>query len=288
MLYINNNGSVLTNDSPTIHAGNRGHVYGDGVFESIRIMNGMPINLSNHIHRMIEGAKAIKMRTPVFFTELFFHERIVELCRESGITEGGRCRISLDRISGGAYLPESNDATFFIEVYPYASNNFELNSKGLEIDQYTEIKKQKNVLSNFKTKSGLVYVMAAINAQSRNLDDVLIVNDKGGILESSSCNMFLVSNGVLYTPGLEEGCLAGTMRMQVINLALQNGIKVYECTIMPQNLLAADEIFFTNAIRGINWVSGYRTKRYFNNMSRKLVAILNDYWENELDSTQVE
>jgi branched-chain amino acid aminotransferase len=194
----------------------------------------------------------------------------------------------LDRISGGAYLPESNDATFFIEVYPYASNNFELNSKGLEIDQYTEIKKQKNVLSNFKTKSGLVYVMAAINAQSRNLDDVLIVNDKGGILESSSCNMFLVSNGVLYTPGLEEGCLAGTMRMQVINLALQNGIKVYECTIMPQNLLAADEIFFTNAIRGINWVSGYRTKRYFNNMSRKLVAILNDYWENELDSTQVE
>jgi branched-chain amino acid aminotransferase len=185
-------------------------------------------------------------------------------------------------------LPESNDATFFIEVYPYASNNFELNSKGLEIDQYTEIKKQKNVLSNFKTKSGLVYVMAAINAQSRNLDDVLIVNDNGGILESSSCNMFVVSNGVLYTPGLEEGCLAGTMRMQVINLALKNGIKVYECTIMPQNLLAADEIFFTNAIRGINWVSGYRTKRYFNNMSRKLVAILNDYWENELDSTHVE
>jgi branched-chain amino acid aminotransferase len=78
------------------------------------------------------------------------------------------------------------------------------------------------------------------------------------------------------------------MRMQVINLALKNGIKVYECTIMPQNLLAADEIFFTNAIRGINWVSGYRTKRYFNNMSRKLVAILNDYWENELDSTHVE
>lgn len=91
--------------------------------------------------------------------------------------------------------------------------------------------------------------MAAINAQSRNLDDVLIVNDNGGILESSSCNMFVVSNGVLYTPGLEEGCLAGTMRMQIINLALQNGIKVYECNILPQNLLAADEIFFTNAIR---------------------------------------
>ena len=144
---------------------------------------------------------------------------------------------------------------------------------------YTDIKKQKNFLSNFKTKSGIVYVMAAINATDRKLDDVLIANDRGGILESSSCNLFVVSNGVLYTPGLEEGCLAGTMRMQIINLAIANGIKVYECNILPSNLLAADEIFLTNAIRGINWVSGYRTKRYFNNIARRLVALLNDHWE---------
>jgi branched-chain amino acid aminotransferase len=67
--------------------------------------------------------------------------------------------------------------------------------------------------------------------------------------------------------------------MQIINLAVANNIKVYECSILPQNLLAADEIFFTNAIRGVNWVSGYRTKRYFNNMSRKFVALLNEFWE---------
>lgn len=282
MLYINNNGTIFTNDAPTIHAGNRGHLYGDGVFESIRIMNGVPVNLENHIHRLIQGAKAIKMRPAAFHTVEFFQTRILELCHKSVITEGGRCRISLDRVSGGTYKPESNECTFFIEVYPYDTNNFELNSKGLEIDLYMDMKKSKNLLSNFKTKSGLIYVMAAINATERKLDDVLISNDKGGILESSSCNLFVVSNGVLYTPGLDEGCLAGTMRMQVINLALNNGIKVYECNILPQNLLAADEIFLTNAIRGINWVSGYRTKRYFNNMSRKLVAMLNDHWDNQL------
>lgn len=285
MLYINNNGTILTNDAPTIHAGNRGHVYGDGVFESIRIMNGIPLNMENHIRRLLEGAKAIKMRPASFYTYDFFKERVIELCQKSEITEGGRCRISLDRVTGGAYKPESNEGTYFIEVYPYETNNFELNSKGLEIDQYSDIKKQKNFLSNFKTKSGLIYVMAAINATERKLDDVLISNDRGGILESSSCNIFVVSNGVLYTPGLEEGCLAGTMRMQVINLALSNGIKVYECNILPQNLLAADEIFFTNAIRGVNWVSGYRTKRYFNNMSRRFVALLNDYWENQFNDS---
>lgn len=281
MLYINNNGTILTNDAPTIHAGNRGHVYGDGVFESIRIMNGVPLNMENHIRRLLEGAKAIKMRPASYYTTQYFEDKVIDLCKKSEIMEGGRCRISLDRVSGGAYKPESNEATFFIEVYPYETNNFELNSKGLEIDQYSDIKKQKNFLSNFKTKSGLIYVMAAINATERKLDDVLIANDHGGILESSSCNIFVVSNSVLYTPGLEEGCLAGTMRMQIINLALSNGIKVYECNILPQNLLAADEIFFTNAIRGVNWVSGYRTKRYFNNMSRRFVALLNDYWENQ-------
>ena len=280
MLYINNNGLILTSDAPTINAGNRGYVYGDGVFESIRIMNGVPLNMENHVRRLLDGAKAIKMRPASYFTTQFFEEKIIELCQKSEILEGGRCRISLDRVTGGAYKPESNEASYFIEVYHYETNNFELNSKGLEVDQYTDIKKQRNFLSNFKTKSGLIYVMAAINATERKLDDVLIANDTGGILESSSCNIFVVSNSVLYTPGLEEGCLAGTMRMQIINLALKNGIKVYECNILPQNLLAADEIFFTNAIRGVNWVSGYRTKRYFNNMSRRFVALLNDHWEN--------
>jgi branched-chain amino acid aminotransferase len=281
-LYVNNNGTILTADAPTIHPGNRGHLYGDGVFESIRVMNGRPLNVVNHVKRMLEGAKVIKMRTPSFFTTSFFEEKIIELLRMSNITEGGRCRMSLDRATGGAYLPDSNECTFYIEVYPYEVSHFELNAKGLEVDIYQDIKIQKNFLSNYKTKAGLTYVMAAIAAKEKNLDDLFLANDKGNILETSCCNIFIVSNGVLYTPGLDEGCLAGTMRMQIINLAIANGIKVYECTILPQNLLAADEIFVTNAIRGINWIGGYRTKRFFNNMSRKLVVLLNDHWEREL------
>lgn len=282
MLYLNNNGTVLANEGAAIEATNRSYLYGDGVFESIRIFNGKAINVENHILRLLAGSKAIKMRPATYLTVDFFQEKINELIQLSDIKEGGKCRISLDRVSGGAYKPESNEVNFFIDIYPYDCNNFELNSKGIEIDQFMDIKKHINPISNFKTKSGLIYVLAAIHASEKNLDDMLILNEKNGIIESSSCNIFIVSNGVLYTPGLDEGCLAGTMRMQVINLALANGIKVYESSIVPQNLLAADEIFFTNAIRGINWVSGYRTKRYFNNVSRKLVAILNDHWDNQL------
>jgi branched-subunit amino acid aminotransferase/4-amino-4-deoxychorismate lyase len=278
MLYVNNNGEIIENIDYTIKTGNRGYLYGDGVFESIRVLNGKPINLANHISRMLEGAKKIKMRPPSFFNVSFFEERIIELCKKSVITEGGKCRISLDRSSGGNYQPDSNEVEFYIEVYPTEVNKYELNQKGVELDIYLEYKKDKSPLSNFKTKNGLIYIMAAISAKEKGLDDYLITNYSGGILESTSSNLFVVSNGVLYTPGLEEGCLAGTMRMQVINLALASGMKVYECNILPQNLLVADEIFLTNAIKGITWVSGYRTKRYFNNVSRKMVEILNQYW----------
>lgn len=279
MLYVNNNGTVLSSEAPTIWAGNRAHLYGDGVFESIRIINGKPLNLENHITRLLAGARAIHMRPSISYTVDFFESKICELCEISAIDEGGRCRLSLDRISGGSYLPDANEALYYIEVYPYEVNYFELNARGLEIDIYQDIKLQKNPLSNYKTKMGLPYIMAALEAKQKGLDDFLITDSRGQILESSSCNVFIISNGVLYTPGLEEGCLAGTMRMQIINLALSNGIKVYESALLPQHLLAADEIILTNAIRGINWVGGYRTKRYQNNIARKLLVLLNSHWE---------
>ena len=276
--YVNNNGEVLSNESYVIRAGNRAHLYGDGIFESIRIINGKPINLANHINRMMEGAKKLKMRVPSYYDLVFWEDKINELIDKSGIFFGGKCRLSLDRAIGGTYLPESNEVEYFIEVQALDSYGFVLNKKGKEVDIFTEYKKQNDSLANYKTKNGLVYVLAAISAKEKGLDDYLITNTTNGIIEATSSNLFVVSNGVLYTPGLEEGCLAGTMRMQVINLALKSGIKVYECNILPQNLLVADEIFLTNAITGLTWVSGYRTKRYFNNVTRKLVDLLNEKW----------
>jgi branched-chain amino acid aminotransferase len=165
---------------------------------------------------------------------------------------------------------------FFIEVYPLDCKEFELNSKGLEVDLYTAQHKQNDFLSNFKTKNGLIYIMAALTAKEKGLDDLLITSPKGSVLEGSSANVFVVSNGMLYTPALEEGCLAGVMRMTVINIALEAGIKVYECHLLPQNLIAADEVFLTNAVKGITWVGGYRTKRYRNEVANKLVRLLNE------------
>lgn len=277
-LFVNNNGEVLLASQYSIKSGSRAFLYGDGLFESIRIFNGKIINFENHFKRLIAGAAELKMRIPTYFTADFLLEKANELIQKSNLTEGGKCRISLDRVAGGTYRPESNEITYFIEVHPLKENYFNLNAKGLEVDVYSEHKKDKNDLSNLKTKNGLIYILASISAQEKGLDDYFITNTSNGIAEGTSSNLFVFSNNVLYTPSLSEGCVAGTMRMQVINLALDNGIKVYECAISPSNLLSADEIFLTNAISGIMWVSGYKHKRYFNNSARKLVALLNDKW----------
>jgi branched-chain amino acid aminotransferase len=275
LLFVNNNGQVLENSGYTLEAGNRGNLYGDGLFESIRVMNGQPLNLEAHYLRLVDGAVALKMRVPSFLTQEYFSEKVTELVQKSEITGGARVRFSLDRIAGGTYTPISNECTYFIEVYPINENSYELNAKGWEVDLFMEMKKHKTKLSNYKTKNGLCYVMASIAAQEKELDEYLLCNPQGNVLEGTSSNLFVVSNGVLYTPGLEDGCLAGVMRMTVINLALENGIKVYECSILPQNLLAGSELFLTNAIRGITWVGGYRTKRYTNEMARKITDLLN-------------
>lgn len=276
MLYLNHNGKVQENNGPAIHTNNRAYQYGDGVFESIRIFHGCPINLEIHYKRLIEGAELIKIRIPSYFSSAFFEEKIIELIQKSNLSEGGKCKVSLDRSSGGTYRPETNEAEFCIEVYPILDNAFILNQKGLEVDLFTEMPKTKNKLSNYKTKNGLLYILASIDAKEREMDDLLILNTDHAIIESTSSNIFVISNGVIYTPGIEDGCLAGTMRMQVINIALSNGMKVYECPITPQNLLSADEVFLTNAIAGVKWVGGYRTKRYFNTISKNIIQLLNE------------
>ena len=154
-------------------------------------------------------------------------------------------------------------------------NRFTLNEQGRNVDLCVEFKKDLNRLAVYKRIECQVYIQAALFAHEKGLDDALVQNYKGSIIEATSSNVFLVSNGVLYTSGLDEGPVAGTMRMNIINLALENGIKVYECTLTPQNLLAADELFLTNAIHGVQWVGSYRTKRYFNDISVRFCRLLN-------------
>lgn len=272
-LHVNVNGDILPADGPGIRVDNRAFHYGDGLFESIRLIDGKPRYMDAHWMRLSESCKVLRIDVPAALDRSRAEELITDLAGRSGV-RSGRCRLTVYRDAPGHHRPQGNTGGFAIEVQPLADATYTLNERGLNVDIYAEMRKPVNVLAVHKTINCLHYVMAALWSKERGLDDCLLQNDRGNIIESGSGNLFIVSNGVLYTPALTDGCVGGVMRMQVINLALANNVKVYECSLNPQNLLAADELFFTNAIRGLQWVQGYRTKRYTHRMAQHLVELL--------------
>ena len=280
MSYVFHKGEYVNEHQAFIAKDNRAFRLGDGFFESMRVVDGKVLFLENHFSRISDTIKAYKMVAAENFSLELLRNQIQGLLSRNNITKGGRVRITFYRKSTGYYLPHSDDVNYLIESEPLLDNEFILNPIGKTVDIFTDFKKDVNKLSIFKSLNAQLYIMAALHSKEKNLDDALIQNNKFAIIESISSNIFIVSNGVLYTPSLTDGCIAGTMRMNIINIALDNKIKVYECTLNPQNLLAADEIFLTNAVKGIEWVVAYRTKRYYNDMSKKMIQLLNDAAKN--------
>lgn len=269
------NGS-LTEVSGLPHAiQNRAFQYGDGFFETIRVCHGRAQHLSLHWDRISKSLTAHKIERPQGLNLESLGSAIASLCAANGITAGGRVRLTFFRMSGGRYTPQTNALVWVGEVEPLPANEYTLNEHGMSVDVYPEMKKLNGPLANFKNTSALLYVQASLWAKEQELDDALITNTTHNIIESTRSNLFLVSNRVLYTPGLESGPVGGVMRAAVINLALEEGFKVYECNISPGEMLRADELFLTNAVRGIQWVARYRTKRYFNNTAKSLISLLN-------------
>jgi len=262
-------------DSPVISLGNRGFLYADGIFETIRVTRGVPLFLESHYKRIREGLKAHRIHAPLGFTPSEIRKQILRLVEANEIEGSARIRMTLSRRGAGYYSPEESGLDVVMTAEQLEVKDFSLNEKGLSVDIYPEMKCTPNHLTRFKNISANIYIQSGLWARENGLDTALIQNDRMGIIESTASNLFLVSNGVLYTPGLEGGATAGVMRAEIINLALHAGMKVYECNLTPQNLLIADEVFLSNAVQGLRWVGSYRTKRYFNATTQELVRALN-------------
>jgi branched-chain amino acid aminotransferase len=261
---------------------NRGFLYSDGFFETVRICNGIPQHLALHWNRISSSLRAHRMENKQGLTEKQLGQRLQELCERNAIKQGGRVRITIFRNGGGRYRPESNEMAWIATAEPLQDNLLISEEKGLNVDLYSGMQKQVNPLSNFKNLSSNLYIQAALWAEEEGLDDALIQNEACDVIESSHSNLFLVSNGALYTPGLDSGPVGGIMRASTINLALRQGYKVYECNITPKEMMAADEMFLTNTIRGIQWIARFKDRRYFHTTSKELLKLMNETWISQL------
>ncbi len=252
---------------------NRAMKYGDGLFESIRVINGEPQLLDLHLKRLQEGAKTLKIELTIAkINEI--KTCLTQLLIRNEIEKGGVLRLTVYRGGKGKYLPDSNAAEYIIEASDLILNAYQLNAKGLLLDIADAVQIQPSKLSSIKSLNALPYILAAAEAKERRLDDVLLLNQNGTLAEASSSNLFIVVGEKIITPSLEQGCLQGVMRRNVISKLRINGFNVSEAAIDLKMLEEANEVFLTNAILGVQWVGSFRKTRYFNKTSKKVLSFL--------------
>lgn len=267
-IYVNN--ELVPNTHPIFAATHRVWRYGDGLFESMRMMNGTLKFAELHADRLRRGMKILKIEGYTQLNATFLQNKVEDLSRRNKLGPNARARLSVYRDGDGLYSPNNNAMGWVLEVSAAETKNYEFNAKGLLVDVFSEVTKPTGTLSAIKSCNALVYVLAGIYKNQHRLDEVFILNQAGFLCEANSSNVFVVYDGKIYTPSLQEGCIAGVMRQVVITMAKNKGLDVIEAQINPAVLAKAEEVFLTNATKGIQWVVGYHDKRYFNSISKFL------------------
>ncbi len=271
------NGHLVSRKDFGLSTANRAFRYGDGIFESIRMRRGQIMWLKHHYSRLNKSIAALHMNMPADWSAEHFEKTTSTLFHANHKPDStARIRLAVFRNDGGLYTPFTNNASYLIESETIDQDNYVLNTKGLLVLPYLDIKKASNILSPLKSINAQLYVLAAIYKRNRGFGDALILNEEGMIAEATASNVFIYKAGKLITPALSQACVEGVMRAVVIEIAHEQGIPILETKISLDDLASAEEVFLTNAVQGIRWVKEFRGKRFGNEMAEWLTAQLNE------------
>ena len=273
---INFNGLIVSNDT-NILTRNRAFLYGDAVFETVKIMDSKVLFLEDHYFRLMSSMRVIRMEIPMNFTMEYLEEQILALAKSKNMAISSRARITVYRNDGGYYLPQDNTVSFLISVESLDTALYSINQKEYIVDLYPDFYVAKQLLSSIKTTNKIINITASIFANENGLDNCLLLNDSKNVIEALQGNLFMLKGNTLTTPPVSEGCLNGVMRKQILELARKiANLEVVEAIISPFDLQKANELFITNVIKGIQPITKYRKKEFTTDLASKLVRNLND------------
>ena len=270
MEFVLINGNIVEKNKAGLFLDDHSYRYGDGLFETMKIVKGSILLEDYHLERLFSGLETLRFKIPTFFTNQKISEQVTEVCKKNNCEELAKVRLSVSRGSGGLYDCDDK-ISYLIESSPLEQNHNAFKENGLIIDIFPHARKSTDKFSNLKSANYLPYVMAAIWAKENKLDEALVLNQHERICDATIANIFWVKDEKIFTPSLSEGCVAGVMRKKILELpALDSGLFVQESVLTEHILLQADEVFLTNAITGIRWVKECGGKTYKNTISSKL------------------
>jgi len=273
---INFNGT-LQRETDIISISNRGYTYGDALFETIKVSHGKLLFWEDHYFRLMASMRIMRMEIPMSFTMEFLEAEIIKLLSENNMLKSSvRVKLIIHRKTGGLYLPSDNGVGFVISAKTIDTDFYLLNENRYEVDLYKDFYVSPSLLSTLKTNNKIINVTGSIYAKENNLDNCFLLNTNKYVVEALNGNVFLVKGNIVKTPPMEDGCLKGVMRKQLIEIiGLIPELSIEESSISPFELQKVDEIFITNVITGIQSVTKYRKKVYSNNVAKQLLQKLN-------------
>ena len=274
-MMINFNGKIL--DESDQLSNNRGFLYGDAVFETLKIVNNKILFWEDHYFRLMSSMRIIRLDIPETYTPEFLKENIIKIHQKKSLTGNSRVRITVFRYSSGKYRPESNTSSFIISSEEVRESNYILNNGDYKVDLFKDFYLDNQLISSIKSNNKIINVVASIYSNENGLKNCILLNKDKMVVEFINSNIFTINQGEIYTPKLSSGCLNGVMRKNLINILRLNSFEVFEEDISTFDLTKSDEIFGTNIIQGLFSVTNYRNKYYSNSISLKILNLLNNH-----------
>jgi branched-chain amino acid aminotransferase len=265
------NNKVYPLNFAVISSGNRSLRYGDGLFETMKMVKGAIINKEFHFERLFNGLSLLQFEIPKTFNASFLEKRIKEIAAKNTHNNVTRIRLMLFRGNGGIFDPENLFPNYIIET-SLLSHQGQLNEKGLVVGLFPDAKKSCDLFANLKSNNYLPYVMAGLFSKKNSLDDSLVLNSFGRVCDSAIANIFIIKDNNIYTPPLTEGCVAGVMRRWMLEKFHLKKYHVIERKLSINDVYDADEFFLTNAVSHLRWVKKFTGKNYTNKKTQEIYS----------------
>ncbi|MFN0213417.1 MAG: aminotransferase class IV [Saprospiraceae bacterium] len=268
---VNLNGQMLPALPDSFALLQRAAFYGDGLFESLRAFKGQVPFWPLHWERLSNGLKVLGFEVPSHWTNDYFEKEILKTNPLNA-----RIRLTVWRSPGGLYLPTDNRPQFLVTTEPLQSDGFDWLEVGLEVCLCETVRIPVDSLSGIKMLNGMRYVAAAREAHAKSVDDAILLNAQGRVCEATGSNIIWLAGSQVFVPPPFDGQINGTFQKLLCALLRAEGWEVLEKPAFVEDLLGAEELLLTNAIRGIRWVRkfegaeyGFKLAQGFNNIMEK-------------------
>lgn len=276
-------GKLVDESDAKLSVFDHGTLYGDGVFEGIRIYNGKVFECDAHVERLFESAERICLTVP--YSKQVIVDAMYETLQANGLTDG-YIRLVITRGAGTLGLSpfKCPKPSVFVIAGSIALYPPEMYEHGMAVIIARTVRCSANMLDpKVKSLNYLNNIRAKIEAIEAGVEEAIMLNSHGNIAECTGDNLFLVRDGKLITPSEESGILIGVTRNVVIQLARKMGIEVIETGVTPADLYAADECFLTGTAAEVISVTKVDDTEIghgkVGEMTKKLLAAFRKYIE---------